>query len=137
MVPPVSAAVRLRRVFARWWLVLIQGLIGVAFGIWAFIQPALSLWYIVISVSLWMFFAAMAQFALAGAQRAMGGKPVWAILGGIVSLAIGVLALAFPGLTVVAAIAMVAWLSLLGGVLNLIVAFSVGSIGGRSVHATA
>ncbi|HEV8382166.1 MAG TPA: hypothetical protein VGQ29_11295 [Gemmatimonadales bacterium] len=54
----------------------------------------------------------------------MAGKPIWAILGGIISLAI-----AYPGLTVAAVIGLVAWLSLLGGLVSLTVAFGVRAIG--------
>lgn len=133
----IVAAFQLRPFFARWWVVLIQGLISAAFGIWAFFQPALSLWYIVISVAVWMLFASMAQFALAGAQRAMGGKPVWAVLGGIVSLVLAVLALVYPNLTVAAVLAFIAWFALVLGVLSLVVAFSVRSIGRRMSPAPA
>ena len=64
----LTSAFRLRPVFDRWWVLLIQGLISVAFGVLAFMNPALSLLYVVISVSLWFVFAAMAQFMLAQAQ---------------------------------------------------------------------
>src|SRR5213594_1807735 len=50
----VASALRMRALFDRWWVLLIQGLISIAFGILAFMNPALSLWYVVISVSLWM-----------------------------------------------------------------------------------
>jgi uncharacterized membrane protein HdeD (DUF308 family) len=133
----IVAAFQMRRLFARWWVVLIQGLISAAFGIWAFFQPALSLWYIVISVSVWMLFASMAQFALAGAQRIMGGKPLWAILGGIGSLVLAVVAIVYPNLTVAALLAFIAWFALVLGVLSLVVAFSVRSIGRRMAPAPA
>ena len=131
----IGAAFRLRRFFSRWWVVLVQGIISAVFGVWAFIQPALSLWYIVISVSRWMLFASMAQFALAGVHRVMGGKPIWTILGGIVSLVLAVVAIVYPGLTVTAVIVLIAWFSLLAGVMSLMVAFSVRSIGRRPAAA--
>jgi uncharacterized membrane protein HdeD (DUF308 family) len=127
----IAAAFQMRQLFARWWVVLLQGLISATFGIWAFFQPALSLWYIVISVSVWMLVASMAQFALAGAHRAMGGTPLWAILGGIVCLVLAVVALVYPNLTVAAVLGFIAWFALVLGVLSLVVAFSVRSIGSR------
>jgi uncharacterized membrane protein HdeD (DUF308 family) len=133
----IVAAFQMRTSFARWWVVLIQGLISATFGIWAFFQPALSLWYIVISVALWMLFASMAQFALAGVQRAMGGKPVWAVLGGIVSLVLAVFALVYPNLTVGAVLAFIAWFALVLGVLSLVVAFSVRAVGRKVAPAPA
>src|SRR5690348_14667559 len=46
-----GAAVRMRALFSWWWMLLIQGIISIAFGILAFINPALSLWYIVILIA--------------------------------------------------------------------------------------
>src|SRR2546426_10188537 len=62
-------AFQLRPVFDRWWALLVQGLISGAFGVLAFIHPGLSLAYIVVSVSLWMLFASIAQFMLATPRR--------------------------------------------------------------------
>jgi len=73
----------MRSSFDRWWMLLIQGLISTVFGVWAFINPLLSLLYIVISVSLWMFFAAIVQFMLARAHKVMGTSPAWSIFGGV------------------------------------------------------
>src|SRR5712671_4482438 len=49
-------AFRLRRMFDRWWMLLIQGVISIAFGVLAILQPGLSVAYIVVSVALWMLF---------------------------------------------------------------------------------
>jgi uncharacterized membrane protein HdeD (DUF308 family) len=133
----IVSAFRLRPSFNRWWVVLLQGLISAVFGVFAFIRPALSLWYIVLAVSLWMLFASLAQFALAGAQRVMGGKPVWPLVGGIVTLVLAVVAIAFPPVTVAAVLALIAWFSLLAGVVSLVVAFSMRSIGRRIAAAPA
>src|SRR5881392_473688 len=52
-------AFRLRPMFDRWFLPLVQGLISGAFGVLAFIYPSLSLAYIVASVSLLMLIASI------------------------------------------------------------------------------
>jgi uncharacterized membrane protein HdeD (DUF308 family) len=124
----IASAVRMRSTFDRWWVLLIQGLISTVFGVWAFINPLLSLLYIVISVSLWMFFAAIVQFMLARAQRALGSTPVWSIFGGVLSLLLAVLALVFPGLTVATAVVLVAWFALVTGIVSLVIAFRVRSL---------
>jgi uncharacterized membrane protein HdeD (DUF308 family) len=122
-----GAAVRMRTLFDRWWLLLIQGLISIVFGVLAFFNPALSLLYIVISVSLWMLFAAAAQFMLARAQKAMGAPSAWSILGGVLSFALAVVAVVFPGLTVATVIVLIAWFALAFGIVNFVVAFRVRS----------
>jgi uncharacterized membrane protein HdeD (DUF308 family) len=122
-----GAAVRMRTLFDRWWLLLIQGLISIVFGVLAFFNPALSLLYIVISVSLWMLFAAAAQFMLARAQKAMGAPSAWSIAGGVLSFALAVVAVVFPGLTVATVIVLIAWFALAFGIVNVVVAFRVRS----------
>ncbi len=122
-----GAAVRMRTLFDRWWLLLIQGLISIVFGVLAFFNPALSLLYIVISVSLWMLFAAAAQFMLARAQKAMGAPSRWSILGGVLSVVLAIAAVAFPGLTVATVIVLIAWFALAFGIVNVVVAFRVRS----------
>jgi uncharacterized membrane protein HdeD (DUF308 family) len=118
-------AVRLRPVFDRWWVLLTQGLISAAFGVLAFMYPALSVGYIVVSVSLWMLFASIAQFMLARAQRAMGAASGWSTLGAILSLALAVAAIAYPGLTVATVVVLIAWFALAVGIVQLVVAFRV------------
>ncbi len=125
----IGAAVRMRLLFDRWWLLLIQGLISTVFGVLAFLNPTLSLLYIVISVSLWMLFAAFALFMLARAQKVMGAPSAWSMIGGVLSLVLAVAAVVFPGLTVATVIVLIAWFALALGIVNFVVAFRVRSFG--------
>jgi len=127
----LSYAVQLRRVFDRWWLLLVHGLISAAFGAFAFLRPGLSLAFIIVSVSLWMVLAGVAQFMLARAQKAMGASSRWSVVGGILSLALAVAALAFPGLTLAAVLALVAWFALVVGSVQVVVAFGARSFAKR------
>jgi uncharacterized membrane protein HdeD (DUF308 family) len=131
----IVSAVRLRASFARWWVLLLQGLVSAAFGVLAFLHPALSLFYIVISVSLWMLLASIAQFLLARAQKDMGSSPLWSTIGGILSLVLAVLAVAYPGLTVLSVVALIGWFALVVGVIQLVVAFRIRSLAGGLAHA--
>jgi uncharacterized membrane protein HdeD (DUF308 family) len=94
-------------------------------------RPGLSLLYIVVSVSLWMLLASIAQFMLARAQQHMGTSPVWSTIGGILSLVLAVAAVVYPGLTVLSVIALISWFALVIGVIQVVVAFRVRSFGGR------
>jgi uncharacterized membrane protein HdeD (DUF308 family) len=131
----LASAFRLRASFGHWWVLMIQGLISAAFGVLAFIQPALSLVYIVVSVSLWMLVASVVQFMLARAQRAMGGSSVWGVLGGTLSLALAVAALAYPGLTITTVVLLIAWFALFVGMAQLVVAFGVRALAHRLASA--
>ena len=121
----VVSAVRLRPVFDRWWVLLIQGLISVAFGALAFMNPALSLLYVVISVSLWFLFAATAQLMVARALKAMGHSPTWATIGAVLSVALAAAAIVYPRVTIAGVVALIAWFALAIGIAQVVAAFGV------------
>src|SRR2546430_15725965 len=75
-------AFRLRPLFDRWWMLLIQGVISAAFGVLAIFNPGLSVAYIVVSVALWMLVAGLVQLLLARVQKTMGGSGRWSMVGG-------------------------------------------------------
>lgn len=109
-------------------VLLISGLISAAFGVLAFIYPGLSLAYLVLSVSLWMLFASYAQFMLARLHKKMGGSSTWGIVGGILTVALAVAAIAYPWLTIAAVVALVAWFALVLGVVSLVIAYRLRSL---------
>src|SRR2546427_11120817 len=121
-------AFRLRPLFDRWWMLLIQGVISIAFGVFAIVQPGLSIAYIVVSVALWMLFAGTAQLLLARGIKTMGGSPRWAIVGGILTLGLAIAAVAFPRATVAAILAFLAWFALDIGHVHLVRAFLIRSL---------
>jgi uncharacterized membrane protein HdeD (DUF308 family) len=84
--------------------------------------------YIVVSVALWMLVAGVVQLLLAQIQKVMGGSGRWSMLGGILSLALAVAAVAYPRVTVAAVLVLIAWFALAVGVVQLVVAFRVRSI---------
>jgi uncharacterized membrane protein HdeD (DUF308 family) len=121
----VVSAFRLRPVFDRWWVLLIQGCISVAFGLLAFMNPALSLLYVVISVSLWFAFAGLAQFMLARAQKAMGHSSTWAMIGAVLSFALAAAAVVYPRVAIAGVVVLIAWFALAIGIAQVVVAFGV------------
>lgn len=121
-------AFRLRPIFNRWWVLLVQGLISAAFGVLAFINPSLALAYIVISVCLWMLFASVALFMLGRAQRAMGASAVGSTIGAVLSLALAIATVVYPRATVAGVLALIAWFALVLGTVQLVVAFRVRSL---------
>jgi uncharacterized membrane protein HdeD (DUF308 family) len=121
-------AFRMRPMFNRWWVLLVQGLISAAFGVLAFINPSLSLAYIVISVCLWMLFASFALFMLGRAQRAMGSSAVGSTIAAVLSLVLAVAAVVYPRATLAGVLALIAWFALALGIVQLVVAFRVRAL---------
>jgi len=128
-------ALRLRAIFPRWWILLIQGLISAAFGVIAFIHPVLSLIFVVVWVAAWMVFGGAALFMLSGMQRRMGISSVWSTLAGILCVALAVAAIAYPGLTLLTVLALIAWFALGIGIVQIMLAFRVRAFARRLVVA--
>ena len=106
----------------RWWVVLIRGLCGVAFGILAFGWPGITLASLVLVYGVYAFADGISAIAL-GVTGARRGAPWWQmILVGLISLAAGILTFAWPGVTAVALLAVIAAWSIVRGVLEIIAA---------------
>ena len=124
-------AFRLRSIFPRWWVMLIQGLISAAFGVIAFIHPVLSLIFVIVWVAAWMVFAGTALFMLSGMQRRMGISSVWSTLAGVLCVGLALAAIVYPRLTLITVLALIAWFALGIGVVEIMLAFRVRSFGQR------
>lgn len=108
-----------------WWLLALRGSIAVVFGIAAIVWPAITL------VTLAALFAAFALLAGAvwvfGAVRNRRADTRWWImlLLGAFSVAAGVVAALYPGLTTIALILLVGAHALVTGVLDIVLAIRV------------
>jgi uncharacterized membrane protein HdeD (DUF308 family) len=83
----------------RWWVFLVRGLAAIAFGILAFVAPGYGLWALVLAYGTYAIVDGTFNFSGA-LQRASQGRP-WGsfVFEGIVSLAAGVAALVWPGIS--------------------------------------
>jgi uncharacterized membrane protein HdeD (DUF308 family) len=115
----------------NWWAFAIRGLLGILFGLIAFVWPGVTM------LSLVIVFAAYAVtdgvFAIIAAVRAATHRERWTffLLEGIVGIIAGVLAFLWPGLTVIVFVTLVAFWALLSGGLMLAAAFRLDAHHGR------
>jgi uncharacterized membrane protein HdeD (DUF308 family) len=115
----------------NWWLIALRGLVGVLFGLIAFIFPGATM------LSLVLLFAAYllvdGVFGIVSAVRAarQGERWGWLTFEGLVSIATAILAFIWPGLTVLAFVLLVAAWAIVTGVLLLAVAFRLNVDYGR------
>jgi uncharacterized membrane protein HdeD (DUF308 family) len=119
-------------VLARnWWLIAIRGALAVVIGVIAFAAPAATMLSLVLLFSAYMFVDGI--FAIVAAVRAArsGERWGWLTLGGIVSIATAILAVLWPGLTIVAYVLLVAAWAIVTGVLMLAAAFRLNLDHGR------
>jgi uncharacterized membrane protein HdeD (DUF308 family) len=114
----------LRLVFGRWWVVLVSGLVSVAFGGAALnLYPALSLAFAVSWMALWLLVTGTFAISDAMAERRLGAPWGWTLAFGILAIATGALAVLTPPATLAVLMAVIAGFGLVGGILHLIGAY--------------
>ena len=122
----IVAAVRVAGGAARWWLLLVEGILGVLAGIVAFVWPGLTALALLYFVAAWAIVTGI--FEIVGAirlRREIEGE--WAlILGGALSVLFGVLLVAVgPGVGLLSLVWLIGVYAVAFGVLLLILAFRV------------
>jgi uncharacterized membrane protein HdeD (DUF308 family) len=130
-------AIELRHILGAWWLQLLGGLVSVGFGVAAlYYYPGLSLVYAVTLVGLWLLMTGTFGVATVFRHRSADLPWGWGLAWGILSIAAGIFALAFPPATLAAILSFIAAFALLSGVALLMATFRLGSLENRAKHAT-
>jgi len=114
--PPDSLGAALAR---NWWLIALRGGLGVIFGLIALFMPIATILALVLLFSAYMIVDG--AFAIYAAIRAARQRESWGFLAfqGIASVAAGVIAFVWPGITVLAFVLLIAAWSIVSGCLML------------------
>lgn len=109
----------LRALGKRWWLFLLRGIVGIAFGILALLWPGLALLTLAL---VWGAYALVdGAFALAASLSGMrsGDTPRWWLaLTGLAGIAAGLLTIIWPGITVQVLLLLIAAWAIVTGVME-------------------
>ncbi len=108
----------------RWWVLLLRGLAAIALGITAIAWPGITLVSLV-----WVFAVFSLADGIAGVVLGMRGEPdgtIWwtMIILGVLAMAAGILAFAWPGLTALVLLVIIAWSAIIRGVFEVAAAIS-------------
>jgi uncharacterized membrane protein HdeD (DUF308 family) len=114
-----------------WWVVALRGLLAVVFGVIALLMPGPTILALVLLFSAYMLVDGL--FNIVGAVRAAMKKQSWGIslLQGIASVATGVIAFLWPGITVLTFVILIGAWSIVTGSLMFSAARSVDQKYGR------
>jgi uncharacterized membrane protein HdeD (DUF308 family) len=115
----------------NWWAVALRGVFAIVFGLIALFMPGVTMLSLVLFFSAYMLVDGV--FSIVSAVRAASNHQRWGllVLEGIVDIAVGVIAFAWPGLTVIFFVTLVAVWSLITGVLEIVAAFKLNPAFGR------
>lgn len=123
----IVASLRMSHAEGRWWWLLVEGIIGVVFGIAALVWPAISLLALVYLMAFWALATGITAITTAWRLRTVvHGEWLW-IAGGIVSIVFGLGILLAPGLGALALVVVFAWYAIFFGIAFIGVAFRLRS----------
>ena len=103
----------------NWWVFALRGAIAILFGILAWVWPGITLEALILVFAFWALLdGVLALIHSVGA--AQSGEPWWPlVLGGLLSVAAGLVALRWPGITALALLLIIAYWSILRGILEI------------------
>ena len=83
----------------NWWVFLLRGIVGILFGVLAFIRPGITLEVLVLLFAFWALFDGV--FSLISSIGAAEAKEPWwpLVFIGLLGLAAGIFTLRYPGVT--------------------------------------
>lgn len=106
----------------RWWWLLVRGIVAILFGLAAFFLPGVTLLSLIF---LFGVFAIVDGVTLIVFGRRAGMKWYWSALAGLVSIAAGVVAIAWPGISAVALLWVIAFWAVLTGLFQILTAIEI------------
>ncbi len=125
----IIQAIELKAMMKHWWVLLLAGLVSVAFGIAAlFYYPGLSLTFAVVLVSWWLTLTGVLGIYAGVMQKNMGIQWGWTTAFGALSVVAGVFALLAPPVTLAAIMGLIAGFALVSGVALVVGAFKLRSV---------
>ncbi|MEK6479158.1 HdeD family acid-resistance protein [Catalinimonas sp. 4WD22] len=105
------------------WLILAEGAISLILGLLLFITPGITLMIISFTIAFWFILSGISRIAMAIQLRKEIEGEGWLILGGILSVAFGLIIFAHPALGYGSLIWLIGFFALVAGLSLLIVSF--------------
>ena len=131
----IFAAFAAKKVHTDWWVLLLEGLLGIGVGLVTFYAPGITaislLWYL----AFWAILSGVFEVVTAVRLRKEIRGEGWLMLAGAASIVFGVLLLARPGAGALAVITFIGAYALVFGVILVMAALKLKGLQGRLVAA--
>jgi uncharacterized membrane protein HdeD (DUF308 family) len=119
----VVVSLQERRVFARWWVLLLEGLVGIAAGVVAFVWPGITALALLYVIAAWAIVTGVLEIVTAFSARLPLAIEWTLALAGILSVALGVLLAILPGPGLLGLVWLIGIYAIVFGVLLIVRAF--------------
>jgi uncharacterized membrane protein HdeD (DUF308 family) len=113
------------------WTLVLRGVLAVVFGIIAIRSPDVTASAFVVVFAVYAFIDGILDFVLAARLGRSGYRWGWYLFEGLASVAIGIVALAYPSVTILAAVLLIGLRAIVIGVLELVGAFTLPLLDSR------
>lgn len=113
------------------WAMALRGVLAVIFGIIALRSPDIAAGAFVVVFAIYAIADGILDFVIAERLGRAGGRWGWYLLEGIASIALGIIALAYPRVTLLAAVLLIGLRAIVVGVFELVATFSWEGIDSR------
>jgi uncharacterized membrane protein HdeD (DUF308 family) len=116
---------------SSWGWMLLDGLLGIAIGLFAFFRPAATAVGLLFLVGIWAVFRGIFEIAVAiSLRKELEGE--WRLLiAGVLSILFGITVLARPGAGLIAVLWLLGMYAVLYGIMMVMLAFKARSLGNR------
>jgi uncharacterized membrane protein HdeD (DUF308 family) len=138
------ASIRVRRIDRDWWVLLMEGLFGLAIGLITFLNPAITVLALLFYIATWAMTLGVLRVVSAVRLRRVIKGELWLILSGLLSILFGVLMMVFPGAGALALVAYIGAWGMVSGFALVLLSIRLRSLGkeapsapGEQVHAPA
>ena len=113
----------MRRLYGKfWWSFLVRGILAVLFGTAAIVVPGITLGSMAILLAFFLIADGIFSFIASLKGRVPGSGWGYLLVEGIIGIAVGLLTLLRPGVTVLAIVLIIAFWAVLTGILELLAA---------------
>ena len=116
-------ALQERRVYSRWWIVLIEGLAGIIAGLVAFLWPGITALALLYVIAAWALVTGVFEIVAAFSVRLPVAMEWTLALAGILSVLLGVLLAILPGVGLLSLVWVIGIYAIIYGVALIIRAF--------------
>ncbi len=124
----VIAAFQMRGGVDRWWIVLLEGLAGVVVGVIALVYPQITAGALLLLIAFWAAVTGILEIVAAIRLRREINKEWSLILGGILSVILGIILVVYPAAGAVGLVWAIGAYAVLFGLSMLALAFKVRSV---------
>jgi uncharacterized membrane protein HdeD (DUF308 family) len=111
----------------NWWLMLLRGVFAIIFGLIALLDPGIALLALIYVFAAYALIDGILTLFVAITERNRLPRWGWMVVEGIAGIIVGILAFAWPGLTALVLLFIIAAWAIVTGVLEIAAAFTTGS----------